>query len=151
MQFKRLRRVLRKQVRKQQKQVETFSQTAEKGLERNLFRRFARLKPVRRFIVAWVGLMILIIGCLIAQFQHLSTYYQQVEPVDGGIYTEGVVGSISNINPIYATSDVDRSLARLVFASLMQYDAEGQLAPSLASGYEVSPNGRTFTVKLKPN
>lgn len=149
MQFKRLRRVLKRHVKKQQKQVESFSETAEKSLERNLFRRFARLKPVRRFIFAWVGLMVLIIGCLIAQFQNLGAYYQKIEPVPGGIYTEGVVGSISNVNPIYATSDVDRTLSRLVFASLLQYNADGELVPSLASGYEVSPNSRTYTVKLK--
>jgi peptide/nickel transport system substrate-binding protein len=149
MQFKRLRRVLKKQVHKQQLQVESLSQTAEKGLERNLFRRFAHLKPVRRFIFTWVALMVLIMGCLIAQFQHLSTYYQKIQPVPGGIYTEGIIGSISNVNPMYATSDVDRSLSRLVFAGLLKNDANGQLVPDLATGYTTSSNGRVYTVKLK--
>jgi peptide/nickel transport system substrate-binding protein len=149
MQFKRLRRVLKKQVHKQQLQVETFSHTAEKGLERNLFRRFARLKPVRRFIFTWVALMALIIVCLIAQFQHLGTYYQKTQPVPGGIYTEGVIGSISNVNPMYATSDVDRSLSRLVFAGLLKYDVNGKLVPDLASSYTTGANGRVYTVKLK--
>ena len=150
MQFKRLRRVLKKQVSKQQKQVESLSQNTEKGLERHLFRRFARLKPVRRFIFTWVALMALIIGCLVAQFQHLSSYYQKVQPVPGGIYTEGIIGSISNVNPIFATSDVDRSLSRLVFAGLLRYNVHGDLVPSLAQEYSVSPNGRIYTVKLKP-
>lgn len=150
MQFKRLRRVVTKQVRHQQKQAEAFSVNAEKGLERHLFRRFARLKPVRRFIFTWVALMVLVVGCLIAQFQHLSAYYQKVQPVSGGIYSEGIIGSISNVNPMYATSDVDRSLSRLVFAGLLTYDSNNELASNLASGYAVSSNGRVYTVTLKP-
>lgn len=146
---KRLRRVLKKQVHKQQQQVETLGHTAEKGLEKNLFRRFARLKPVRRFIFTWVALMLLIIGCLVAQFQHLSSFYQKVQPVPGGIYTEGIIGSISNVNPMFATSDVDRSLSRLVFAGLFKYDAQGKLAPDLADSYTTSANGKVYTVKLK--
>lgn len=150
MQFKRLRRVFKKQVLKQQKQVESLSLNTEKGLERHLFRRFAHLKPVRRFIVTWVVLIALIIGCLVAQFQHLGGYYQKVQPVAGGIYSEGVLGSISNVNPIFASSEVDRSLSRLVFEGLLRYNAKGNLVPSLAESYDVSTNGRIYTIKLKP-
>jgi len=149
MQFKRLRRRVKKQFKYQQKQVEHLSAVTEKTIERNLFRRFSRLKPVRRFIFGWTLLMVLLIGCLIAQFQQLSTYYQEVRPVPGGIYSEGIIGSISNVNPIYATSDVDRSLSRLVFAGLLTYDVNGKLANNLASKYEVGENGRVYTVTLK--
>lgn len=149
MQFKRFRRVFKKHLRRQQKQVETFSQSAEKGIDRNVFRRFKRLKPVRRFVLTWVALMVLLIGCSVAQLQHLSAYYQSPQPVPGGIYTEGIVGSISNVNPIYATSDVDRSLSRLLFAGLLTYDTNNELVGSLASKYVPSENGRLYTVSLK--
>ncbi len=149
MQYKRVRRLFKKQLRRQQKQVETFSQSAEKGMDRNVFRRFKRLRPVRRFIFTWVGLMILLIGCSVAQLQHLSAYYKTLQPVPGGIYTEGIVGSISNVNPIYATSDVDRSLSRLLFAGLLAYDTNNELVGSLASKYVPSENGRVYTVTLK--
>jgi peptide/nickel transport system substrate-binding protein len=151
MQLKRLRRLVKRQVKSQQKQVEQFGRVTEKGLERNLFRRFGRLAPVRRFIFGWVLLVGLIMGCLIVQFQQLSAYYQRVEPVPGGIYSEGMAGSISNLNPIYASSDVDRSISKLLFTGLLRYDTNNNLVPSLASSYEVTDNGRTYTFKLKPN
>lgn len=149
MQLKRFRRRFRKSVKAQQRQVEELSAATEKSLERNVFKRVSRLKPVRRFVVSWTALMVLLIGLLVAQFQHLSTYYQQVEAVPGGIYTEGIVGSISNVNPIYATSDVDRTLSRLLFAGLLKYSAQGKLEPNLAASYRVDENGRQYTVTLK--
>jgi peptide/nickel transport system substrate-binding protein len=149
MQFKRLRRRFRRQLKRQQRQVEHLSANAEETLERNFWRRLAHLQTVRRFVAGWIVLMALIIGCLVAQFQSLSNYYQKLEPVPGGIYTEGMVGSITNINPIYATNDVDRSLSRLLFAGLLTYDANGKLVPCLASSYQVAADSKTYTVHLK--
>lgn len=150
MQLKRWRRIVRKTVRKQQKQAAEFSQSAEQSIDRNVFRRLKRLKPVRRFIIGWIALFVLIAGCLIAQFQYLSAFYQEIAPVPGGIYTEGMVGSISNTNPIYATSDVDRSLSRLLHAGLLGFNDQGVLVGNLASKYESSEAGKVYTVTLKP-
>lgn len=150
MQFKRLNRLFRKQVRAQQQQVESLSLATEKSIERNLFRRFSRLKPVRRFVAGWTALMVLLMVGLTAQFQQLSAYYQEVKPVPGGIYAEGIVGSISNVSPIYAASDVDRSLSRLVFSGLLTYDADGKLVPDLAKKYDITENGKLYTFTLKP-
>ena len=71
MQLKRLRRNLRKRVKVGQQQVEDLGKTAEKGLERNLFRRFTHLKPVRRFMIGWIALMFLLIAVSVAQFNIL--------------------------------------------------------------------------------
>ncbi len=149
MHFKGLRRSFRKQFKAQQKQVEFIGAATEKSIERNVFKRFSNLLPVRRFIFGWVALMLLLIGSLAAQFQQLGAYYLTDQPVGGGIYSEGMVGSISNVNPIYATSDTDRSLSRLVFAGLFGYDEGGALQPHLAEKFEASDNGRTYTVTLK--
>lgn len=147
--FKRLQKRVRKQFKRQQKQVETLSQTAEKGIERNVFKRFSRLRPVRRFIFGWVGLFLLLAGCLIAQNQQLGAYYQRLQPVAGGIYNEGVIGSVSNVNPIYASSDVDRSLSKLLFSGLLSYDENNNLVGHLAESYSVDTTSRIYTVVLK--
>jgi len=140
---------MRRQLRVQQAVVEDAAAAAEDTLERNFFRRLQRLKPVRRFVSTWILLLLIIIGCSIAQLQQLSGLYQTTQAVPGGIYNEGILGSISNVNPIFATSDVDRTLARLIFAGLLTYDADGHLVNCLASGYRVSDDGKTYTVTLK--
>jgi peptide/nickel transport system substrate-binding protein len=151
MQFRGIRLRFRRHIRKSQKQVEELGSQAEQQLEQHFFNRFDRLLPVRRFIIGWVGLLILLIGGVLGQNLALSNYYQTLHTIPGGIYTEGVLGRFTNANPIYATSEADTTISRLVFASLFTADDQGTLNPELASGYSVNTKGTVYTVHLKPN
>ena len=104
---------------------------------------------VRRFVIGWVGLLLMLGGISIVQLQQLGAYYQRVVPVSGGIYNEGMVGLVSNVNPIYASSDVDRSISRLVFAGLLRYNNQNELVGALAKEYTLDNNGKRYTVTLK--
>ena len=116
-----------------------------------LFHRWARLKLVWRFVGAWVGATGLTLLLLIWQIQALTPHYTDVISRPGGTYVEGIVGSISNLNPIYATTTADQIGARLLFGSLFAYDAQGQLQPDLAESIAVSESSdRRWRLKLKP-
>ena len=69
-------------------------------------------------------------------------------PATGGTYSEGVVGKPRFINPIFATSDVDRDLSELVFSGLLKYNEKGEIVLDLAKEYETE-EGSSFTFKLK--
>ncbi|MEQ1499747.1 MAG: ABC transporter substrate-binding protein [Parcubacteria group bacterium] len=76
----------------------------------------------------------------------------QIEVPDyGGSLTEGVIGSPRFINPLLATSDVDKDLSSLIYSGLLRTTATGELVPDLAESYEVSEDATTYTVKLKDN
>jgi peptide/nickel transport system substrate-binding protein len=124
---------------------------AEQRIERHLLKRFERLIVVRRFVIGWLSLLALIIVALIAQNLSLSGYYQTVKPAPGGIYNEGVLGRFTNANPIYAVSEADATVSRLIFAGLFTYDNQGKLVGDLARDYDVDKFGKTYTVHLKPN
>jgi len=141
----------RRRLRKGQEQVGGFGQQAEQQIERHLFKRFENLGPVRRFLFAWTGLMFLLIGGVIFQLLSLSNHYQTLQPVPGGIYNEGVSGRFTNANPLYASSDADTTVSRLVFAGLFTFNQQGRLVGDLASYYSVDAHGTTYTVHLKPN
>lgn len=141
----------KRRIRTGQKQVEDLGIQAEKQIERHLFRRFDRLLPIRRFVLGWLGLLVLLIAGLVTQNLSLSGYYQSLRPIPGGIYNEGLQGRFTNANPIYATSDADTTVSRLVFAGLLAYDSQGKLVGDLASDYSVDGHGTTYTVHLKPN
>src|ERR1700744_6229296 len=98
---------LRRLIRRRQKQVEAAAEAAEKSFDTNLIGRFDRLLRVRRFAIGWLVLVILVTFCTIIQTLALSNYYQTVQPAAGGIYNEGMVGTYSNANPIFATGSVD--------------------------------------------
>lgn len=149
--FRPLQLRFRRRLRKRQRQVEDFGQQAERSIERNLFRRFERLYAVRRFVIAWGGLFLLLTGVLIWQNEALSNYYQRNEPVAGGIYSEGLQGSFTTANPLYATSDVDSTVAHLLFAGLLQYNDRNQLVGDLAQSISSDATGKVYTVHLKPD
>lgn len=72
-------------------------------------------------------------------------------PRPGGAYVEGLVGTPRLINPIMASTDVDRDLARLIYSGLLRYNDSGQLTEDLAASIEHSPDEKTITVRLKEN
>lgn len=64
-----------------------------------------------------------------------------VVPARGGEYTEGVVGQPEYVNPVTASTETDLSLVKLIYSNI--YD--------VADKVESSPDGRTWTVRLKEN
>ncbi|PIZ61891.1 hypothetical protein COY17_03475 [Candidatus Saccharibacteria bacterium CG_4_10_14_0_2_um_filter_52_9] len=146
----RLRFRFRRRVRKSQRQVEDLSTQAEEHIDRHLLRRFSRLAPVQRFVISWLGLLVLLIGAMVAQNLSLSSHYQTLRTIPGGIYNEGVHGRFTNASPLYATSDADTTVSRLIFAGLLSVDEWGKPVGDLASDYNVDAHGTTYTVHLKP-
>lgn len=142
---------LRRIARKQQKQVEGIGSVADEQINRHFFKRLARLVEVRRFVFGWIALMLLLIFVGILQFSALRDQFEKEVFVSGGIFNEGIVGTYTNANPIYATSSADASVSKLVFAGLFKYDGENKLVPDLAESIEVDPSETKYTVKLKDN
>ncbi|MCS7059798.1 MAG: peptide ABC transporter substrate-binding protein, partial [Anaerolineae bacterium] len=73
-----------------------------------------------------------------------------VVPDVGGTYIEGVAGAPQYINPLLCQlHDEDRDLCSLVFVGLTRFNETGEVVPELASGWEISPDGITYTFKLR--
>lgn len=141
----------RRRLRLRKLQVEELGQQAEQQLERNFFRRLERLATVRRFVAAWLLLMVLFVGSLIVQTRGLGAFYKTAVPVPGGTYTEGVLGAFTNASPLYATGAVDTTVSKLLFAGLFTFDGANNLKGDLAESITLDDRGTTYTVKLKPN
>lgn len=97
------------------------------------------------FLASLIILIIGIFGGLVA----LSYKFTTVVPLFGGTYREGIIGSPRFINPVLANSDADRDVATLVYSGLLRVDETGAMIPDLAESWEISPDGRTYTVTLK--
>src|SRR3989344_9435688 len=140
----------RRRLRRGKRQFEDIGFQAEERLERHLFRRLSRLPNVFRFTTGWILLLVLLMGMLVIQTRALDRYYLTAGPAPGGTYVEGILGSFTNANPIFATGSVDSSVSRLVFSSLFKFDQQNQLVGDLASGYDVDDRGVVYTVHLRP-
>lgn len=93
------------------------------------------------FLAAWTfGTLLLI---------KIDTAYSTRVPADGGSLVEGIVGTPRFINPLLALSDADRDLTRIIYGSLLKSDGKGNLETDLASSYEVSEDGLSYTFHLR--
>ncbi|TSC59558.1 MAG: Extracellular solute-binding protein family 5, partial [Parcubacteria group bacterium Gr01-1014_107] len=70
-------------------------------------------------------------------------------PERGGSLVEGIVGSPRFINPLLAETDADQDLTALVYSGLLKATPEGEPAGDLSESYSVSPDGLTYTFRLK--
>ncbi len=128
-----------------------LGQQADQKIDRLLLRRFERLVSVRRFVFLWVGLFVILFFATFAQFRDLSRHYQSLQPVPGGLYSEGIVGTFTNANPLYASGAADVAISRLVFAGLFRYDTDNNLIGDMAEGYSLEDTQKRYTVHLRKN
>lgn len=83
---------------------------------------------------------------LASGYLHLTS----IQPSQGGLFTEGIVGQPRWINPIYApTNDVDRDLVELIFSGLVKYDAKAGIVPDLAQDWTISKDGLVYEFYLR--
>ena len=141
----------RRKYRLRRRQVEDYSQQAEDQIDKHFFKRLNRIVGVRRFVISWLLLFIILISISITQTYGLSSYYQKLQPTSGGSFTEGILGNFTNSNPLYASSNVDSSVSKLLFPSLFKYNQNNSLVGDLAQSYAVDDRGLNYTVILKDN
>lgn len=108
------------------------------------------LKPgERRWLRLWLNLGILALLTLGGQFIVDRVGFV---PARGGTLTEGAIGAPQYINPVLARgSTVDELLTHLIFRGLMTVDGEGRVVPDLAKSITPADDGKSYTVKLRPN
>lgn len=140
----------RRRFKRKQRQVEEAGTQAEENIEQHFFKRLSRLSRVRRFLFSWVLLMLLLIGGSVVQIRGLGEHYLKSAPAEGGTFTEGIVGTFTNANPLYASTAPDNSTSKLVFSSLMKYNEDNKLVKDIASSVKVNNRGDIYTIRLKP-
>ncbi len=141
----------RRHFRRQKRGAVELSQQADAKIDRLLLRRFDRLISVRRFVLLWIGLFVLLFFATFAQIRGLGRYYQSLQPVPGGLYSEGLIGAFTNANPLYASGTADTVVSRLVFSGLFKYDQDNQLTGDLAQKYDLDKAQKRYTVHLRKN
>src|SRR5688572_29800035 len=74
------------------------------------------------------------------------------QPEQGGVYTEGLVGSLGRLNPLLDwNNSADRDVNRLVFSGLLRLDSQGLPQKDLAEGWGVMPDGTVYNFTIRPD
>jgi peptide/nickel transport system substrate-binding protein len=71
------------------------------------------------------------------------------EPKRGGSVTVGITRDISVMNPLVDTGSTQKRIRDLMFEPLLGIDLKGYLQPGLAEAWEVSKDGKLYTIRLR--
>lgn len=111
--------------------------------------RLDRLSSVRRNVSGWIILVMLMIGASAAQWAASKDAYMITTYTSGGSYSDGVLGPLETLNPIFAKTSAERSAAKLLFAGLYRYDMTGNIKSDLAESMTVNQKETEYIVKLQ--
>lgn len=99
-------------------------------------------------LVAMIAIGLLLVG---QQQTLLEIGQPEVAPVEGGIYTEALVGSPSRFNPILDYyNPADRDIDRLVFSTMIRFDHRGLPQGDLVDSWGISRDGKTYSFSIRP-
>lgn len=144
---------IKKSGKKIAKRVTRFSRTArvegKAHIYENLIYRISHVREVRLHILEW-GLMVLAIILLaFTQSFWYSDSYSLSSFESGGTYTEATLGKIDSLNPIFASTNSEKTIAKLLFSSLAETDYSGHVGIGLAQSITSDESGKIWTVHLR--
>lgn len=146
---------LKKSGLKLKKSLSRFSRHASEDtrehIQENIIDRISHIKNVKLLILEWSLLVASVIFLALTQAYLYNNSYATESYTRGGTYTEGTIGKINSLNPLFAMTDSEETLARLLFASLTNPDYSGHIGGDLAKSVSVDKSGKVWTVKLHDN
>lgn len=73
----------------------------------------------------------------------------QLQPKKGGTITLATQNDLVVMNPMVRTASTERLMRMLMFDSLLGIDLRGNIQPNLAEAWEISPDGKVYTFRLR--
>lgn len=116
-----------------------------------IVRRLVNVREVRRHIALWVTAVGVLIAASGLQLMWYQENYQAVSAASGGTYAEAVLGPITTLNPLFASTSAELSASQLLFSRLVSYDTTGHIGNDLARQITVNDTGTVYTVTLRPD
>ena len=139
-----------------QKFIRNFSRLSRRAeaeskehIKENFFDRLSHITSIRLLIFEWGLLMLALILLGVTQAIWFGNSYSSSAFSDGGTYTEGTIGKVSSLNPLFASTESEKTLSRLLFSTITTIDYSGHVANGLAESITTADKGRTWTMTLK--
>ena len=143
----------KKRGQKLAKRWEQFSERAreesKEHIQEKIIDRLPNAKRVRLLILEWCLLVVVIISLALTQAFWYKQSYSLMAYVDGGTYIEATIGRVNSLNPLFATTESEKVLSKLMFATLSTIDYSGHVGLGLASSIVPDESGKVWSLTLK--
>ena len=127
------------------------SEEGKEHIKENLIERVSHIKDIKLLILEWSLLVVALVMLSITQAMWFKNSYANNVFVDGGSYTEATIGKVNSMNPLFATTNSEKVLSKLMFATLITNDYSGNPGLGLAKSINASENGKIWSLKLRDN
>ena len=125
------------------------SEEGKEHIKENLIDRFSHIADIRLLILEWSLLIGALMMLAFAQAFWFGNSYAENVFVKGGTYTEATLGDVKSLNPLFATTSSEKTMSRLMFATLSTIDYSGHPGIGLAESIMPNEDGKIWTVKLR--
>lgn len=125
------------------------AQDSKEHVKTKLIDRISHAKTVRLLILEWILLVSAITLLAITQSLWYNESHSLSTYQSGGTYVEATLGKINSLNPLFATTNSEKALSRLLFATLTKTDYSGHTGFGLAESITTDSEGKTWTIKLR--
>ncbi|MBQ6130557.1 hypothetical protein IJI72_02640 [Candidatus Saccharibacteria bacterium] len=140
-----------------QKLIRRFSRLSEQAfssgeehVKENFLSRLSHVGDVRLFVLEWALIVATLFLFALTQSFWFNDSYSVSGYVNGGTFTEATLGKVGSLNPLFASTNSEKTLSKLLFSSLTASDSSGHVGNVLARSVS-SPDGRVWTVTLRDN
>lgn len=144
---------LKKSGQKLAKKISRFSHRAgtsgKEHVRENLIERLSHIRDVRLLIVEWSLIVLVVIILASVQASWYSGSYSVSSFKNGGTYIEGTLGKVNSLNPLFASTNSEKTISRLLFTSLTEDDYSGHVGVGLAQTIRYDETAEKWTVKLR--
>ena len=127
------------------------SEDGKEHIKKNFIERLSHVANIRLLILEWGLLALALVMLAITQAFWFGDSYDDHTFVDGGVYTEATIGDVNSMNPLFATTNSEKTLSRLMFATLITNDYSGHPGIGLAKSVTATENGKIWKIKLRDN
>ena len=139
-----------------QKLARRFSRLSRKAgeesrehVEANVIRRFSHVRLVRLNVLEWFLLVFAVILLAVTQANWYADTYSVSSFASGGTFTEATLGKVSSLNPLFASTNSEKTLARLLFSNLAENDYSGHTGLGLADSISSSSDAKVWRIHLR--
>lgn len=148
-----MKQTFKKRGQKIAKKWANFSEQAKEDskehFQERVIKRLPNARRVRLLILEWALLIVVITSLALTQvFWYRQSYSLQTFE-GGGSYIEATVGSVNSLNPLFATTNSEKTLSKLMFATLSTIDYSGHVGVGLAESIVPDDTARIWSVTLK--
>ena len=139
----------RKLIKKFSRASVKVGEESKEHIRENFLGRLSHIENIRLLILEWGLLVIALIMLATTQAFWFGDSYAEDVYVEGGTYIEATLGDVNSMNPLFAITNSEKTLSKLMFATISTIDYSGHPGIGLAASITPSENGKIWTVKLR--